>query len=214
MNWFKKANYWDEYPEPAINRKWYHFTFSPNQIQEFLPSQRRKAIYFSDTPQKALIGATVGFRDNFPQDMMQNPSEEDIRRGWMIEVTLNPSIRIYHDLAPREVTPEQYDEILDQADQLEHTDPEILEKMKKYVRDPLTGRPIRTLRDENDRPIGNRFKYMPFVPDWEGFEYEGRAIDALRSLGYDGAYVKDEAGISLAIFSPEKINIVRQYKVK
>lgn len=45
-----------------------------------------------------------------------------------------------------------------------------------------------------------------FAPDWEGFEHEGVFPEALRSLGYDGSFVSDEAGLSFVALSDQAIN--------
>ena len=44
-----------------------------------------------------------------------------------------------------------------------------------------------------------------FAPDWEGFEFEGRIPEALRSLGYDAGFVRDEAGVSLSVLNDQAL---------
>jgi hypothetical protein len=212
MNWYKKAQL-IRYQEPAVSKKWYHFTFSPEGIKSFDIFKRRNAVYFSPTPEGALEGAFAGFRDKFPIDMMKNPTKEDVKNGWMIEVSLDPSIKIYHDESPRFLSPEEYDRLLDYAEKIQHENTRIEDKMKRLVRDQITGRPGTTVFDDQNKDIGIEYRKLPHIPDWEGFEYEGVTIDALKNLGYDGSYVVDESGLALAIFSPDKVNIVKQYKL-
>lgn len=184
------------------NKKWYHFSFSEQPFDTF-ESGKRGAIYFAESPEQAKRGASAGYRERLPemyQESGAGPSYKELENGHTITIQPGESLKIYQEAAPDRLTESEYDAEIDRLNSLRHEKPEVLKEAKKLLGAVLYGRAATT----TDSGIVYREK-LPNIGD-KRME-NPNVQEALRLLGFDAAYVGDEAGRSLAVINPEKIEI-------
>jgi len=209
----------------------YHFTDQP--FTSF-GGKSRGAVYLADTPSKAEAGGLAGMRermtgaDDFsargPMEASQVPGARTIA------VKLSPEARIYGDAVPSQMTNAERDAAITKADRIAHDDPAIAAKARDLALRPVLNRSS-SMSLEDSKWVDDLFskygdavdermtaaerarfgsmvnKMGPFSP-LSDVEFESPTTQkALRLLGYHGARVADEGGLSTAVMDPSMLKI-------
>jgi hypothetical protein len=178
----------------------YHAGFS--EIKE-AKDMGRGAIYLSDTIEGAKSGGRAG--QTLPESGVVLGIPDKIT-----EFTVDRDAKIFGKDAyikgvdfPEKVNEEQWKELLETVkNKIYSSDVLVNNRAREFAKNIL-------LNSYDD--VGNRIPLKESGMDWEGFEHRDErnnkqlVIEALKSLGYDGAYVADEGGQSLAILNPKSI---------
>lgn len=206
-------------PGPA-GRTFYHFT---DQDFSTFGGKSRGAVYLAATPEQATEGGLSGMRQRLssPDEVRGPMAAADVPGGRVLTVTVPDSLRIYGENLPDTMTRADMDAAIDAAEKITHPDPKVAAKAQDLALRLTNGRSQTDLDPqlldrlwskypgyENMSPEDTaalsaaRFRLGPFR-HLADTEFENPVTQqALKALGYDGARVQDEGGLSLAVMNP------------
>jgi flagellum-specific peptidoglycan hydrolase FlgJ len=182
---------------PATPVERYHYT--PNGDFAQFRTGERGVVYLAESPMQALAGAQAGYRENVRR-AAGIPTALREESGRLLRVNVADDLRVFQDGWPSQMTAAEHDAALDRFDTAKQGQPVEVQQALDRLRGLSTG------RAGNIEGDSIRYDAPPAV--LSHVEAERPAMQrALRVLGYDAVKVGDEAGTSLAVLDPSKLNV-------
>jgi murein DD-endopeptidase MepM/ murein hydrolase activator NlpD len=183
-------------PEAAPVER-YHYT--PNGDFDQFRTGERGVVYLAETPMQALSGAQAGYRENVRRSA-GIPTALREESGRLLRVNAADDLRVFQDDWPSHMTAAEHDAALERFDTAKQGQPADVQQAVDRLRSLSLGRAGAIEGDTI------RYNAPPSVLSHPAAEAPAMQ-QALRALGYDAAKVGDEAGTSLAVLDPSKLNI-------